>query len=138
MSTLIVSMCNAVATPMRRPWYLPLLIFTDRVHSTRESYVLTHVCPHLGGGGIPARCRQGGTPARSSRGYPWRGYTIWGTHVRPGRGSTPAGGYPTSGTSLIRSGRGGGGFPTSGGVLDTPWSVCLLHSRRTFLFIKNL
>ena len=37
------------------------VIITDRVCSTRESYVLTHVCPSIclskGGGGTPARSR---------------------------------------------------------------------------------
>ena len=71
----------------------------------------------------------------------WPGVPVLGgTHLRYPP-SDLARGYPTSGTPppLVRPGWGGGvpllgWYPTSGGVLDTPWSVCLLRSRRrTFL-----
>ena len=73
--------------------YKYLIFITDRERSTREGYVLTHVCPaihpsvplsvHTWGGG--------GTPARSRRGVP-----------QPG----PDGGYPTLGTPPVRPGQG--------------------------------
>ena len=124
------------------------------------------VCSHLGGiprpgpdGGYPSQVRWGGVP---HLGYPLsdlaRGYPSG--EVPQGVG-TPVGGYPTSDTPPpsdlagggipvegtppqvppVRPGR-GGGYPTSyritDGVLDTPWSVCLLRSRRrTFLFFKS-
>ena len=110
--------------------------------------MFVHTC-----GGYPARSRQGGrvlnqiqmgdtrVPPRSGRGVPcWGG----GTQVPP---KVRAGGYPARGTwgwgTLPGTPRGqDGGYPARGvprtahGVLDTPQSVCLLHSRRrTFLFI---
>ena len=51
----------------------------NHVHSTREGYVLTCVCPQPGGGGYPTW--PGGTPARSSWG---------GTPARSRQGGTPA------------------------------------------------
>ena len=121
------------------------------------------VCPHLGGGRHPpARSSQGGTPARGvplPGGYPTLGTPLSDLaggvplpgvphHGYPlsdlaGGGGTAAGGYPiltwlggipARGVPLLE-----GGYPTSGRVLDTPWSVCLLHSRRrTFLFGYSL
>ena len=82
-----------------------ILIFTDRVRSTREDYVLTRVCPsihpsvcpHLGGG-YPGQVGRGGvTPARSSwvEGVPLPGGTL--PQVPPWQ--TWPGGYPTSGSN---------------------------------------
>ena len=115
------------------------------------------------GGGYPARSRQGGRGLPQpgpGRGYPsqvWVGrYPTLGTPP-----SDLAGGYPTLGTPPLRPGQGGypdrgyptsgpppsdlaGGYPDGGGVphrvvLDMPWLVCLLCSRRrTFLFLKIL
>ena len=122
-------------------------LITDRVSSTREGYVLTRVClpSH------PSVCSQGGVPqlgparegtlARSSQEgcTPCRGVLLPGrtpcrvstqSGVSKGWGSN--GGYPRWGTLPA-------GYPlyrTTDGVLDTPWSVCLLRSRRrTFLFV---
>ena len=113
--------------------------------------VYPSVCPHLWG--VPWPGPAGGV-------VPWPG-PAWGVpHLRyphqtwPG-GVTPAGGYPTLGTSLsdLTGGYpslgtpchtwlegyscGGGGTPpqVTDGVLDMPRSVCLLRSRRTFLFL---
>ena len=91
------------------------LLITDRVHSTTGRLCLS-VCPHLGGGGTPARSRQGDTPARSRwgvllLGVPHLGYPLsdlaggtppWVPPVRPGWDGTPywpwPGGYPILGT----------------------------------------
>ena len=93
------------------PW-IPNPIFTDRVRSTREGYVLTRVCPsvcpHLRGGGYPSQVQVGGgTPARSSWGYPDWGTPLWVPPCQTWQGGTPMGGYPTSGTPPpVRIGRG--------------------------------
>ena len=83
----------------------------------REGYVLTRVCPSVclstpGGVPWPGPDGRGGTPARSSEGYPlgtphqtWPGVSLLGgvPHLRyppsdlAGRVPLP-GGYPTSGT----------------------------------------
>ena len=63
------------------------VIFTDRVRSTREGYVLTRVCPSVcqstpsGGGGYPSQVQlgEGGYPCR---GVPHLRYPL----VRPGQG----------------------------------------------------
>ena len=91
----------------------------------------------------PSVCPQGGTPPGQAGGTPARGVP------QP----SPTGGYPSQvqmGGTLARS---DGGVPevgyppsqvrwgvsplpgdrTADGVLDTPRSVCLLRSRRTFL-----
>ena len=105
----------------------------------REGNVFTRVCPsiHLSvhGGGV---LRPG--PAR---GYSCQGYPTSGTPIRPGWG-VPLQEYPTSGTPLSDLARGEGGTLPGGtplrqtdGVLDTPRSVCLLRSRRTFLLKIN-
>ena len=78
-------------------WTVLRYIFTDRVRSTREGYVLTRVCLSVH--------TWGGTPARSRRGGgTWPGPGMGVPHLRypPSdlAGGTPAGGYPTSGTPL--------------------------------------
>ena len=90
----------------------------------------------LGGtqGGVPppARSDKGGTPVRPHRGDPRLGTP------KSGWGGTQGGVTPRQGwcTRLARSGWGGGEYRTADGVLDTPWSVCLLRSRRkTFLLL---
>ena len=83
-------------------------LFTDRVRSTREDYVLTRVCPSI----HPSVCLSkpmGGThlrypsPSDLARGYPNRGTPASGTPpqvppIRPDWGY-PDGGYPTLGTA---------------------------------------
>ena len=100
----------------------------------QEGYYLTRVCPSV----CP---HPGGTPARSSGGYPdgvplWPGltggYPTLGTPYpsRTWLGGVPYLGYPPSDLARGYPDR---GYPTSV-VLDTQWSVCLLRSRRrTFL-----
>ena len=53
--------------------------------------------------------------------------------------------HPGGGHDRVPPGQGWGNPPlppprdrTADGVLDTPWSVCLLRSRRTFLFMLFL
>ena len=80
-------------------WY----IFTDRVRSTRESYVLTGVCPSIclstpGGGGYPSQIQQAG-------GYPSQ-IQVGGV-LQPGPGGgypsqVQAGGYPNGGVPHLR------------------------------------
>ena len=96
-----------------------LMLFTDCVHSMREGYVLTHVCPSIH---LSVHPHLGGTAARSSwrgvpqpgpaGGVPWQGGTpprVPPSQVRmgaptgypPGQvrmGGTPARGAPTQGT----------------------------------------
>ena len=88
---------NTVAT--RKAQNLLTRIITDRVRSTRESYLLTRVCPsiHLsvhtwGGGGVPqpGADGEGGTQPGLGGGYPTSGTLT----VGPGQGGTPAGGTP--------------------------------------------
>ena len=115
------------------------------------------------GGGVPKPGPGGGVPQPG----PGGGYPNWGVPnlryppIRPGQGGTQWG-VPTSGTPPpIRPSQ--GVYPDGGStpplvpprsdlargvpsvrvphqvVLDTPWSVCLLRSRRrTFLFSKFL
>ena len=131
-----------------------LRLITDRVLSTREGYVLSRVCPSvcLSTGGTPLG--RGGVPQPG----PDRGLALDGG-VLPsnlGQGGPPSLGGGTipgqdGGTPLSKAGWGypliqgwmgyplaGMGYPpyrTTDGVLDTPWSVCLLRSRRrTSLF----
>ena len=124
-------------------------IVTDRVRSTTGRLCFDtclSVCPHLGvprpgpgGGGYPSQAQLEGYPP--ARGVPHLRYPhqTW-------PGGTPAGGYSTLGSPLVRPGQrvplsGGGGTPpqVTDGVLDMPRSVCLLRSRRrTFLFHINL
>ena len=96
------------------------------------------------GGGTPTRSSHRGVPPSSlgwgwcphpalDREVPWPGPDR-GTLVRSRWRGTPAWGYPITpwmGGTLARSRWGAGtpGFPHQG-VLDTPRSVCLLHSRR--------
>ena len=71
-----------------------LNIFTDRVRSTREGYVLTRVCPSVHtGGGDPSQVQVGG-------GYPCQVQPWIPPLVRAG-GGYPDRGYPTSGTPLL-------------------------------------
>ena len=107
-------------------------MFTDRVRSTREGYVLTRICPSvcLSTGGYPGQVQMGGTPARSDGGVPQPGPTgTWG-------GVPPAGmGYPKPGLTggiLARSDRGvpevgyplaGMGYPKPGLRVDTQGGV---------------
>ena len=84
-------------------------------------------------------CPQGGTPARSSGGYPQPGGTLLV--------GSPLGGTPPW-VPLIRPGQGvpcqvnrGGCTPprVTDGVLETPRSVCLFRSRRrTFLLLTKV
>ena len=98
-------------------------IFTNCVCSTREGYVLTHVCPSVCPQGGTPHSQVGGTPARSSWGvshlaggrypsqvriYPARS-DRGGTWARSNGGEVPEVGYP-----LARSGGG-----TQGGI--HPW-----------------
>ena len=123
----------------------------------REGYVLTRLCLSTpGGGGFPGQVQMG-VPCR---GYPARGTPTSGTpspcqtwlvstlpgvphlgYPLPPVGPdwwVPCQGYPTWGTlppHPIGPGQGGTPPRVIDGVLDTPWSVCLLHSRiRTFLY----
>ena len=99
-------------------------IFTDRVHSTREGYVLTRACPSVCQqrgpqpgpvrGGTPTRSSQGGFPSQVQlSGYPtWQG---WGTPWTGAMG-VPHLGYPQQGW----------GIPPAGSKLGylrwgTPW-----------------
>ena len=95
-------------------------------------------------GGYPC---QGDTPpwvppiGPGGGGYPCWGVPLLGVpHLgyphQTWLGGTPVRGYPTPSNppQLDLA----GGYPTSGGVLDTPRSVCLLRSRRRiFLFCLN-
>ena len=82
-------------------------IFTDRVRSTREGYVLTRVCPSIclstpWGGEYPSQVQvRGDTQARSR----WGGYP---SQVQAGRG------YPSqvqAGRGVLQPGPGGRGTP---------------------------
>ena len=96
-------------------------IFTDRVRSTREGYVLTRVCPSIclstGGWGVPHLARgvpQPG-PARGAPGQVWWGGVPQGG-VPPGRGY-PQQWYPPAGQEmeyLIRRGRCASGVHAGG------------------------
>ena len=79
-----------------------ILIFTDRVRSKREGYVLTPVCPSvcLSTGGVPHLARRGGVPQPG----PAKGYCKgWGTPL-PGMGYPPPG-QDCRWEYLIRGGR---------------------------------
>ena len=124
---------------------------TDRVRSTRWEVIIS-LCSsvHTCRGDTPARSSQRGREEGSSPhvlpwldlpevphlGYPpcrtWPGRypTLATPHPQPGPGGYP--GYPGQGVPPA------GGYPPppfreTDGVLDTPRSVCLLRSRRTFL-----
>ena len=85
--------------------------------------------PHLGC--LLSDLARGGTPAG---GYPSSGTPHKTCPGVPLLRGSPARGYPTSGTPPLRPGQGGTPPQVTDGVLDTPWSVCLLRShRRTFL-----
>ena len=104
--------------------YFCTRLITDRVRSTREGYVLTRVCPsihpsvcpHLGGGGTPARFSPPRVPPTSGHPPPpvgpGRGYPTSGTPPP----SDLAGGYPDGGVPHLPppSDLAGGGYPTSG------------------------
>ena len=112
-----------------------MCIVTDRVRSTREGYVLTRVCPsihpsvcpHLGGGGTPARSRQREYPSQVQvEGTPTGGYPTSGTPHQTWPGGTRPGGYPTSGTPPVRPGQGGtltGGTPPQVPPVRPGWGV---------------
>ena len=127
--------------------------------------VLTRVCLSTPrGGGYPGRVQAGGVPQPGpggggtphlryppsdlAGGYPDQGVPTSGTPIRPGWG----GGVPRWGVPHLRSPpvRPGWGVPHLRSplsdlargvphrvVLDTPRSVCLLRSRRTFLFTSK-
>ena len=121
------------------------IIITDRVRSTREDYVLTRVCPSIhpsvclstpGGypsqvqtGGYPSQVQVGGTPARCW-GVPHLGYPLSDLAGGILCQGVPHLGYPPQPGPTVPV----GAPRLTDGVLDTPWSVCLLRShRRTFL-----
>ena len=100
-------------------------IFTSRARSTTGDYVFTGVCLLTGGGGYPVQ----GT-------YPQSKVLTPLPPARSGWGE----GYPKVPTPLARSGRRGGTPryitppPHRGQGLATRRVVCLLRSRRIFLF----
>ena len=153
------------ATQDSQPWLLKkkccIVIFTDRVRSTREGYVLTRVCPSvcLSTGGYPSQVwwgvpevgyppppsRDGVPPARSNGGVP-PARSRWGVPwPDPDRGVPWPGlmGGTRGGRDEVPPWQGWGTpwqgvshpyYRTTDGVLDTSRSVCLLRSgRRTFL-----
>ena len=92
-------------------------------------------------GGTPAGgCPTSGTPCQTWQG---QGYPCWGvphlrySPIRSGQGVPLLGGTPPQ-VPPIRPGQGGIPPRVTDGVLDTPRSVCLLRSCRTFLLIVTL
>ena len=128
----------------------PLLrIFTDRVRSTSEGYVLTRVCPAMilsvhTWGGTPARSRWGGYyPCQVQPGCTLMGGTLTGGTLMggvPHLGYPPldlARGYPDpwvpclGGIPLVGPGKGypDQGYPTSATPVGPGWGVPQLGGR---------
>ena len=120
-----------------------IVIFTHRVRSTREGYVLIRVsssihpsvCPHLGGGGNWARSR-GGYPGQVYVGGPCWGYPTSSASCQTW--GLPHLGYPSS--DLVR-GYPAGGYPTSVNRWSTWYAAMgmpLAFTQEDFLFLEML